>query len=154
PDGSLLTVLQRKDGLYSLQMVILSDPPLVRTLEADKDFFLAPVSWSDRMQFLYTADGVIWRRDFNGWKSSKVRFRAEVRPPSPPPATAVAAKRLPVIAPPGGPRVIRAARLFDGGRSGYRRNMDVLIRDGRVADVAPRREWADVTVLDLGDATI
>ncbi|HEX5765590.1 MAG TPA: hypothetical protein VFY27_08485 [Woeseiaceae bacterium] len=154
PDGSLLTVLQRSDGEYSLAMVILSDPPLVRTLVEDKDFFLSPVSWADRMRFFYTADGVIWSRGFNDWKSSRVRFRAEVQRAAPLPATEVETKRLPVVAPSGEELVIRAARMFDGTRSGYRRNMDVLIRDGRVAAVEPRREWEDVTVLDLGDATI
>jgi Amidohydrolase family/WD40-like Beta Propeller Repeat len=154
PDGSLLTVLQRGDDQYSLKMVILSDPPLVRTLVEDKDFFLSPVSWTDRMRFFYTADGVIWSRGFNDWKSSKVRFRAEVRRPAPPPGTEVEARRLPVVSPSGERLVIRAARLFDGVRPGYRRNMDVLIQDGRVAAVEPERDWEDVTVLDLGDATM
>ena len=154
PDGSLLTVLQQSEGEYRLAMVILSDPPLVRTLVEDKDFFLSPVSWTDRMRFFYTADGVIWSRGFNDWKSNKVRFRADVQRPVPLPSTAVEAKRLPVVAPSGEELVIRAARLFDGVRSGYRRNMDVLLRDGRVAAVEPRRDWEDATVLDLGDATI
>jgi hypothetical protein len=154
PDGSLLTVLHMRDGQYRLEMVILSDPPLVRTLVDDKDFFLSPVSWTDRMHFFYTADGVIWSRGFNDWKSSKVRFRADVTRPSPPPATAVEAKRLPVVAPSAEQLVIRAARLFDGVHPGYRQNMDVLIKDGRVAAVEARRDWGEVTVLDLGDATI
>ncbi|HLU06516.1 MAG TPA: hypothetical protein VKZ91_08165 [Woeseiaceae bacterium] len=154
PDGSLLTFLQRSDDKYSLKMVILSDPPLIRTLVDDKDLFLSPVSWADRMRFFYTADGVIWSRGFNDWKSNKVRFRAEVRRPAPLPATAVEAKRLPVVAPSGERLVIRAARLFDGVQPGYRQNMDVLIQDGRVAAVEPKRDWEGVTVLDLGDATI
>src|SRR5690606_11972128 len=149
PDGSLLTFLQRSDDKYSLKMVILSDPPLIRTLVDDKDLFLSPVSWADRMRFFYTADGVIWSRGFNDWKSNKVRFRAEVRRPAPLPATAVEAKRLPVVAPSGERLVIRAARLFDGVQPGYRQNMDVLIQDGRVAAVEPKRDWEGVTVLDL-----
>lgn len=154
PDGSLLTVLRRKDDEYRLEMVILSDPPLVRTMVEGKDFFLSPVSWSDRMHFFYTADGVIWNRGFNEWKASKVRFRAEVRRPAPPPAATVEAKQLPIVDPSGEQLVIRATRLFDGVQSGYRRNVDVLIKDGRVAAVEPRREWGDLTVLDLGDATV
>ena len=154
PDGSLLTVLRRSGEAYRLEMVILSDPPLVRTLVEGEDFFLSPVSWIDRLNFFYTADGVIRSRGFNDWKSGKVRFTAEMRRSESPRVATVDAKQLPVISPSSERLVIRAARLFDGVQPGYRRNMDVLIEEGVVAAVEHRHQWEDATVLDLGEVTI
>ena len=161
PDGSLLTFLRREGGKYELQMVILADPPLVRPVAANQDFFLSPVSWRDRLNFIYTADGVIKRRGFNEWKAAVVPFRAEVSRPRPDAAVSAeasaertAAQELPIVSPSGERLVIRAGRLFDGVHSGYRSEMDVLIDGGRIEAVEYRREWEDATVLDLGDATM
>jgi hypothetical protein len=154
PDGSLITFLRSEGGKYALYMAILSEPPLVRALATDEDFFLSPVSWSNRLQFLYTADGVIKSRGINEWKSKKVPFRADVRAPETPPEARVNVRELPVVSPSNERLVIRAARLFDGVGADYRRNIDVLIEDGLIVAVDPRREWDDATVLDLGDATI
>ena len=49
PDGSMLTFLRHDEDGATLDMVILSDPPLVRTLIAGEDFVEAPVAWRDRM---------------------------------------------------------------------------------------------------------
>ena len=154
PDGSLITFLRREDGEYSLYMVILSDPPLTRALATHEDFFLSPVSWSNRLEFLYTADGVVKSRGINEWKSKKVPFRAEVRLPETPPEVRVNVRELPVVSPSNERLVIRAARLFDGVGADYRKDIDVLIGGGLVVAVDSRREWDDATVLDLGDATI
>jgi hypothetical protein len=154
PDGSLLTFLRRHGEKYSLDMVILSNPPLVRTLASNEDFFLSPVSWTDRLHFFYTADGAIKSRGFNDWKPTKVPFAAEIRHPTARPASALDVKQLAVMSPPKERLVIRAARLFDGVQPGYRDNMDVLIEGGRIAAVANRHDWEGATMLDLGDATI
>ncbi|MGH8193995.1 MAG: amidohydrolase family protein [Woeseiaceae bacterium] len=154
PDGSLLTFLRRNGQQYALEMVILSDPPVIRSLASDQDFFLAPASWIDRQRFLYTADGVIRIRNLNAWKAEEVPFLADVgRPPPPPPALPVA-NELPVVDAPEQRLVIRAARLFDGMTAGYRADLDVLIDGGKIAAVVPRRAWDDATVLDVGDTTI
>jgi hypothetical protein len=154
PDGSLLTFFRRDGRKYSLDMAILSEPPLVRPLATDEDFFLSPVSWSDRLHFFYTADGVIKSRGINDWMPKQVPFRAEVHPPEMPPEASLNVRDLSVVSPSNERLVIRAARLFDGVSSDYRRNIDVLIDDGLVVAVDYRREWDDATVLDLGDATI
>jgi Tol biopolymer transport system component len=78
PDGSLLTFLRKRNEAWELQMVILSDPPLVRTLISGEDFFLSPASWLDRQHFYYTANGTIKSRQFNEWTSRPLLFRAEV----------------------------------------------------------------------------
>ncbi|MEX2496027.1 MAG: amidohydrolase family protein [Woeseia sp.] len=156
PDGSLLTFLQRDaNGSYSLQMVILSDPPLIRRLAAGEDFFLSPVSWRDRLRLIYTADGMIKERRFNDWKSSRLRFSAELpEPDRRQTALAAAAPALAIVSPSSERLVIRAARLFDGVDPGYRLSTDVLIEDGTVTAVEKRRDWKNATVLDLGDSTI
>lgn len=51
--------------------------------------------------------------------------------------------------------VVRAARLWDGKSPELRRDVDVLISDGRIAGVAPRGDVAsDVKVLDAPTGTV
>jgi hypothetical protein len=154
PDGSLLTYFRKGPEGYALEMVILSNPPLIRPLATGEDFFLSPVSWIDRLNFFYTADGIIKSRGFNDWKSSKVPFTAEVRRPQSLPSATLSVQRLAVTSPSGERLVIRAARLFDGVQSTYRSNVDILIENGVIAAVEQRRDWEGATVLDLIDATV
>lgn len=154
PDGSLLTILRQDGDTRSLNMVILSDPPLVRQLVAGEDFFTSPVSWRNRQQMLYTADGFIKTRDFGDLRSRQLPFRATVEEPQTRPKTVIARRELEIIDPPADRLVIRGARLFDGIWSRYRNHMDVLIDGGRIAAVEARRDWQDATVLDLGNVTI
>lgn len=154
PDGSLLTFLRRNGRRYSLEMVILSDPPLVRTLAENQDFFLAPAAWVDRLHFLYTADGVIKARGINEWGAREIDFQAAVTPPQSGAAVAVAARDFPVVTPPRNRIVVRARRIFDGRELRYGGNTDILIEGGTIAAVAPGRDWEEAPVLDLGDATV
>ncbi|WP_184719133.1 amidohydrolase family protein [Caulobacter sp.] len=56
---------------------------------------------------------------------------------------------------PKGRMVVRAASLWDGKSPELRRNVDVLISDGRIAGVAPRGEvTADVRVIDAPTGTV
>ena len=154
PDGSLLTFLRKDGATYRLEMVILSNPPLVRPLATNEDFFLSPVSWIDRLHFYYTADGVIKRLGINEWKPAKVRFRAEVQHPQSLPPAKLDVPLLAVTSPSPERLVVRAARLFDGMRPGYRSDMDILIEGGLIQAVEPMRDWKDATVLDPGDVTV
>jgi hypothetical protein len=154
PDGSLLTFLRKDGAKYALDMVILSNPPLIRPLAANEDFFLSPVSWTDRLLFYYTADGLIKRRGINEWKPVKVPFTADVRRPQPLPPAMLDLQGLAVTSPSNERLVVRAARLFDGVTPGYRNAMDVLIEGGLVVAVEQRRDWEGATVLDLGDVTV
>ena len=154
PDGSLLTILRQDGDELSLNMVILSEPPLVRQFVVGEDFFASPVSWRNRQQLLYTADGVIKTRDFGGQRSQPLSFRATVEDPQKRPKTVIARRELDLADPPDDRLVIRGARLFDGIWNRYRDHMDVLIDGGRIAAVEASREWPDTTVLDLGNVTI
>ncbi|HEY2824816.1 MAG TPA: amidohydrolase family protein [Gemmatimonadales bacterium] len=54
----------------------------------------------------------------------------------------------------GAPVVIRAAKMLDG-RGGSRANVDVVIRDGKVASIGPKaRLPAGATLIDLGTRTL
>jgi hypothetical protein len=154
PDGSLLTFLQQvADGLI-LQMVILSDPPVVRTLTTGADFFVAPLTWLDRERFFYAADGAILARTLNDWQSTPVNFRASIDAIDRHSQSPHVHHQLAVTTPSGDRQVIRTARIFDGSAYQYRYAVDVLVADGRIAAVEPRREWPDAILLDLGDATL
>ena len=46
-----------------------------------------------------------------------------------------------------GRTVVRAGRLFDGISDDWRRDIDILVEDGRVRALVPRREWEEGTRL-------
>jgi hypothetical protein len=154
PDGTLLTFLKQDGDELSINMAILSEPPLFRQIVAGQDFFAAPVSWRDRQLMLYTADGVIRTRNFADLSSAPLPFRATLAEPEARPKTVIAKRELEIVDPPADRLVIRSARLFDGIWTRYRERMDVLIYGGRIVEVVARREWPDATVLDLGDVTV
>lgn len=58
-------------------------------------------------------------------------------------------------APPGQPLRIRAGRIYDGVGEGYREQVDILIRDGRIVAVTPWTDTVDgVALVDARDATV
>ena len=79
PDGSLITFIRKSASESSIEMVILSQPRLVRPYVRGEGFVLSPVSWLDRHRMLYTADGTIHQRLFNSWTSSPLPFRATMQ---------------------------------------------------------------------------
>jgi Tol biopolymer transport system component len=153
PDGSLITVMRHAPEGLAVDMVILSDPLLIRPLLSDEDFFIAPVAWRDRHQLLYTANGGIRTRLFNSWTSSNIPFRAAVKKQAPP-STTVVQRPLPIVNAAEGQLVIRSARLFDGMGGGYREGMDVVIDAGRISAVESRRDRPGAIVVDMGDLTV
>ena len=69
-----------------------------------------------------------------------------------PTAAGAAVKALPVPidwrpGAPAGRTVVRAGRLFDGIGEDWRRDIDILVEDGRVRAVVPRRDWEEGTRL-------
>ena len=154
PDGSLITYLRVGESGTSLDMVILSQPRLLRSYDDREDFVLAPVRWLDRHRMIYTADGRVRQRAFNSWTSRALPIRATI---SPPPAATVAAverRELETIDEPVGRLIIHAARLFDGLGEGYLTDRDIVIEGGRIAAVGPHGDHADGIVIDMGDLTV
>ena len=155
PDGTLVTFLEDLPVAgRELKMVILSEPPLVRVLADGEAFDRTPVRWQDRQTFFYLAAGSVRRRHFGDWTSSIVPVHLPNDNFKPPPAPRIASRELPeqVVAEP--PLVVRARRLFDGMGRDYINNMDILIRDGMIAEVSTQRDWGAYPVLDLGDVTV
>ncbi len=154
PDGSLITFLHEVDNRWVLKMAILSSPALVRIVSDREDFFVAPIIWPDRMRMIYVANGQIMARGFEDRRGRAVRFQANIGQTAPPARREFAKRQLELINPPEDRFVVRGKRLFDGIWSQYRENFDVLIENGTVIAIEPRRDWLDTTVLDLGDVTI
>ena len=153
PDGSLITYFQLGDAGTSIDMVILSQPRLVRTYAANEPFFPAPVSWVNRQRMYYTADGQIRQRHFDSWTSNPLHFRAAIQPVIQPSANRI----RPAIAwldEPDENLVIHAYRLFNGVDDDYQHNKDILIERGRIKSVEDHRDRPGSIVINLGDLTI
>lgn len=151
PDGSLITFLRTGTAGTTIDMVILSDPRLVRTYASGERFVQAPVSWLDKHRMIYTADGRIRQRLFNAWSSSPLEFRARINAP---PAAAPERRPLPRIEEPGGRLLVHAARMFDGVGGGYRVDTDIVIEGGRIAAVEAHGDHSGMVVIDMGDLAV
>lgn len=153
PDGSLLTFLRQEGDRYVMELAILSDPPVQRSLATGEDFFLDPASWADRQRLVYASNGSIKSRHLNEWRARSIPFRATIADPAAPPDRRDD-RELDVVDPGRDALVIRAARLFDGETAGYRHDIDVRVEDGRIVEVAPSREVSGATLVELGDAAV
>jgi len=153
PDGSLITFLREDEVEPSIDMIILSDPLLVRSLVTGEEFIAARVSWLNRQQLLYTANGTIRRRDFNSWSSRNVPFRATISPPDQIASVEQPARDLSSFDLPSGTLTIRTSRLFDGIGGGYKNNVDIVIDGGQITALEPQRERPGEIIVDLGDVT-
>ena len=153
PDGTLVMFWRETADGWSLDMVILSQPRLVRQYDNGEAFATTPVSWLDKHRMFYAAGGRIRQRLFNSWSSMTVPFRAAVEAQ---PVTTVERVRrtLPRIDEPRGTMVIHAARLFDGLVATYRRDVDIVIDGGRIRSVEPHRDRPGDIVIDMGDLVV
>ena len=153
PDGSLVMFWRDTDEGLSLDMVILSQPRLVRRYANGEDYVPAPVSWLDKHRMFYSADGVIRQRLFNAWSSRTVPFRATIAPQAER-SVETPRRSLPRIDEPEGTLIVHAARLYDGLAGSYRRDQDIVIVGGRVAAVEPHRDRPGEIVVDMGDLAV
>lgn len=154
PDGTLLTYLQTDHDRLILRMLILSDPPIERTLARGEDYFTAAVSWKDRDRLYYAADGTIKTRTFGERQSRRVRFSAAIEQPEGRATDVDRQRALPEAAVPGGDLIVRAARLYDGDGPRYRQDVDILVSGGRIEGIEEQRNRGDRFVLDIGDVTV
>ena len=153
PDGSLIAFWRDNGDGPSLDMVILSEPRLVRRYMDGEDYATAPVSWLDRHRMFYTARGLIRQRLFNSRSSRTVPFRATIQPR--PDAVVRRVRRdLPRIDEPRGTLVVRASRLYDGLTGRYLVDRDVVIEGGRISAVEDRADRSGAIVIDMGDLAV
>jgi hypothetical protein len=153
PDGSLISFFRISDAATTLEIVILSNPRLVRSYASNEQFVVSPVSWLDRSRLFYSANGQIRQRLFNSWTSKPLPFRASFQPEV---VSTVKRERPLLLWPdePNGVLVIRASRFFDGVSTGYQHDKDILIEGGRISQVAEQTDRPGSIVIDMGDLTI
>ena len=63
PGGGLLTYTRLGPKTNQLRMLILSTPPITKPITSGEQVSPRPAHWIDRLDFLYTADGKIRRRE-------------------------------------------------------------------------------------------
>jgi Tol biopolymer transport system component len=92
PDGSIVSYVAETAQGPRLQMVVLSEPPVVKPLVPGEAALPSPVSWRDRNGLIYAADGQIRRRDFDLPPSTGIPFELtlDVGVAGPPPVRRLA----------------------------------------------------------------
>ena len=153
PDGSLIMFWRESSTGVALDMVILSEPRLVRRYMNGENYTTAPVSWLDKHRLFYSADGVIRQRLFNSWSSRTVPFRATVRT-EPEVMVERVRRSLPRVGEPQGKIVIHAERLFDGVGGSWRSSQDIVIERGQITAVGEHQSHGDAIVIDMGDLAV
>jgi Tol biopolymer transport system component len=78
PDGTVITVVSETPQGPRLQMVILSDPPVLKPLAQAESASPAPTLWRDRNHLIYAADGRIRLREFGASIASDIPFQADI----------------------------------------------------------------------------
>ena len=63
PGGSVLVFGEQSSPLTSrLQLLVLGEPRVLKALNGDEDVFTTRVAWRSSAEFIYAADGQLWRR--------------------------------------------------------------------------------------------
>ncbi len=153
PDGSLITFWRDTPTGVALDMVILSEPRLVRRYMDGENYSATPVSWLDKDRMFYSADGLIRQRLFDAWSSRTVPFRATVEARHEAVVERVR-RTLPHLGEPPGTLVIHAQRMFDGIDGTWRRDQSIVIERGRITAVTDHRDHGDAIVIDMGDLAV
>ncbi len=153
PDGSLILFNRDATDGRRMDMVILSDPPLLRPYLSGEPLHASPVAWQDRQLMTYAAGGQIRQRAIDDWSSRLLPVEAALDESTVSPAV-IPRRQLPVVDEPSGRLVLRADRLFDGVADDYRHDVDIVIEQGRIAAIGPRAEWPGDIVIDLGNVTV
>ncbi len=76
--GVILFAEQLLESENALRMLVMSEDPVVKTLTAGEDVFAFRPAWLSPAEYLYTADGRIWRRTIASVDRSAILFFAGV----------------------------------------------------------------------------
>jgi hypothetical protein len=152
PDDSVIVVVEEPGDGTRLTAVILSEPIVAKTLAEGEDFFRRPVAWLGRNRLLYTADGRIRSRGFGELGGHDVPWTAWISVAGPPGIDSSLDGDTPLLH--HGRYVIRAGRVFDGRRPGYRESVDVVIENDRIVEVSEQRPRDGADVLAFPDAVL
>jgi len=152
PDDSVIVVVEEPADGARLSAVILSRPVVVKTLAEGEDFFRRPVAWLGRNRLLYTADGRIRTRGFGELGGHDIPWTAWISVAGPPGVDTILDADTPLLH--HGRYVVRAGRVFDGRRPGYREGVDVVIHNDRIVEVSEQRPRDGVDVLAFPEAVL
>ncbi len=78
PGGGVIVFHENDTGAARLRMIILSDEPIVRDITVGEDAFHSRAAWLSAGEFLYAADGQIWRRGLGSRQRRPVHVFASV----------------------------------------------------------------------------
>jgi Tol biopolymer transport system component len=143
--GVLIFGEQDSPDTSRLQLLVLGEPRVLKPLSGSEDLFAARATWKSSAEFLYTADGQLWRRGLATPTREPVHLNAAaVVEVAAPPATGTPlddAAARPAFA------INGLARSTDGRRSAFTALGDVWLADRGV----PRR-LTDDPFVDLDPA--
>lgn len=118
PGGGVLVFAEHdRIGAGTLKLLLQSDPLVIKPLAKGEDIFRSRASWASPGEFLYAADGQIWRRGIADVTRRPVHLFAAVAVESHPPPVSV-----PAVAPGAKQRalgVTSIARSADGRRTAF-----------------------------------
>jgi len=140
----------------NLRMLLLDTESLTKTLTRGEDVFGFRPAWLSPGEFVYTADGRVWRRRLASTTRQAIQLFAGVSVSRPSyRRRTIDFQRPDSGAVPTEPYVIQVDRLFDGIRNQYRRHMDVHVDGQRITAVVARglRPLPD-RVIDARDYTL
>ena len=157
PGGGVIIFNERPSpGQSNLMMILLDTEPLTKTLTSGEDVFGFRSAWISPGEFVYTADGGVWRRHLASTTRRAIQFFAGVTVTRPSyPRRTVDFDQLGSGAMAAEPYVIQVGRLFDGISNQYRRHMDVHVDGQRITAVVARGlEPLPNRVIDARDSTL
>ena len=148
PGGGVLVFNERSTGISSdLAMYVEADEPIRRPLTEAEDVFVGRAAWLSPAEYLYAADGQIWRRRIASTERTPVHLIAAVSTESAPPISSTARPDAP------GPH--RAAGINGlvrepaSGRIAFSALGDLWVADGedleRLTDDAATDAWPEFT---------
>ena len=132
PGGGVLVFAERETAESSvLKMLLLSEPRVIKPLTRDEDLFSVRPSWLSAAEFVYSADGQLWRRGIAEAARRPVHLFAavavEARPPPAQMPTLDAAAEQPARG------IGKIARTVDGRRGAFSALGDLwLLERGKV----------------------
>jgi Tol biopolymer transport system component len=78
PGGGVLVFNERLDGATRLRLLLLSDERVLKTLASNEDVFDSRAAWISPEQYIYAADGQIWRRRIASLRRDPVHLFASI----------------------------------------------------------------------------
>jgi hypothetical protein len=146
PGGGVILFNERTDGVSSdLAMYVEADEPIRRPLTEGEDVFVSRLAWLSPAEYLYTADGQIWRRGIASRERMPVHLIAAV--PIEPATASTTASDLDAPGPHRAAGINGLVRDPATGRIAFSALGDLWLVDGdevqRLTDDAAIDAWPD-----------